>query len=118
MVEVNVAVVCACLVTIKALLSKTFPRWLGPSSGDGRLQTGGEEEPVETIGWAPRRMRRNIIDSDLLADDATELELLGSNREGEFRIKELKAPAGGGHLVLVRIAPPDRAVTRSSSRTR
>jgi len=67
------------------------------------------------ISRAPRRKRRDILDSGLLADDVIESGLLHFKREEEFRVEELKAQAGGGHLVSVGIAPPERAVIRSGS---
>jgi len=115
MVEVNLAVICACLTTIKPLLSRMFPRLLGPSSGDGERHTGGEEERGETIGRAPRRKRRNILDSDLLTDDVKDSGLSDSRGEEEFRMEELEAQAGGRYPVSVGIAPIERAATRPGS---
>lgn len=117
MAEVNLAVICACLITIKPLLSRMFPGLLGSSSADAHRRTRGEEEPRETIGRAPRRLNRwDTLDSGVSADDGKESGLSTDSKGGdEFHMKALKAQTGEHRPAPVEIAPPPRAVTASGS---
>ncbi|KAI3323480.1 hypothetical protein HD806DRAFT_496829 [Xylariaceae sp. AK1471] len=57
MLEVNIAVVCACLTTIKPLLARVFPRLLSSSKE-------GDYRDIETIGRA-RQKPRDPFSSDI-----------------------------------------------------
>jgi hypothetical protein len=51
-VEVNLAIICACLTTIKPLLVKWFPRLLGSNVGTYATEHGSRqtrEEPGRTV---------------------------------------------------------------------
>jgi hypothetical protein len=41
-VEVNIAIVCACFMTMKPLISKIWPRLLDPGSPDAQQESGTE----------------------------------------------------------------------------
>ena len=61
MAEVNMAVLCACLITMKPLISKLFPRMLSSGGEEGYVGEG-----IETIGHA-RQNRRNPLETDVSA---------------------------------------------------
>ena len=71
MVEVHVAVICACLVTIKPLLIRLFPRAFSPPTQTDDGDRTGENE-IETIGRARQRRRRDPLDSDMLTTTGKE----------------------------------------------
>ncbi len=61
-VEVNVAIVCACLMTVKPLVSKLWPQLLEPStSGEGHTNSTKEEHsdtsPSGSLGRGSRPPR-------------------------------------------------------------
>ena len=57
-VEVNVAIVCACLMTLKPLVSKLWPQLLDPSSsGEGQTDSKEEHSDVSPSGSLGRGAR-------------------------------------------------------------
>jgi hypothetical protein len=55
--EVNISVVCACLMTFKPLVSHFWPRYLG--SSDSLQDSDSDGRPKPTGLDAPTRNRRN-----------------------------------------------------------
>ena len=82
MLEVNIAVICACLTTIKPLLSRMFPCLFMP-------RDLGPGQRVVTIGRA-RQGPRNPLDSDTTADTCGSSEQSGKAVEN-VRMADLEA---------------------------
>jgi hypothetical protein len=66
-VEVNVAIVCACSLTLKPLIDKLWPRLLDPPSGDAGADMesadGSSANDGSPHGSLARRFKRSGLDS-------------------------------------------------------
>ena len=62
MLEVNVAVICACLTTIKPAIARLFPGWLSPNIRSDDLENG----PARQAHQEPR----SPFDSDATTSTA------------------------------------------------
>lgn len=94
MVEVNVAVTCACLTTIKPLIGRLFPSMLSPPPSPGADGVDG----VETIGRAGRQRRRDPLESDLTTTTIMTVITTSEHGPGQSSttVAELKTAERGG----------------------
>ncbi|KAK0703682.1 hypothetical protein B0T26DRAFT_864637 [Lasiosphaeria miniovina] len=64
-IEINTAIICACLVTLKPLISRFFPKLLGsdhPGGDDGRHGNTDVRSPPPTVGGGSNwRLRRTSV---------------------------------------------------------
>jgi hypothetical protein len=115
MLEVNIAVICACLTTIKPLLARMFPRLLSSSKE-------GDYEDIETIGQA-RQKRLDPLSSNITtivsegsrqSDTATEIVGL-ADLEAQKPVNPESASADLETLTADKgLVPPTRSSSASS----
>jgi hypothetical protein len=77
MFEVNMAVVCACLTTIKPVLARFFPRLLSPTPGTDEDESAPWSGAMERVRGKPGRS----LDGDVPVD--VDLAIIGGKEAGQ-----------------------------------
>jgi len=88
-VEINLAVICACLTTLKPLVDRLFPTLLG-SSPAGSAEPG----PIDTIGM--RRVRSKSTQEHSFARSHDGRSTLSEDGAPDLAMQDIEARPGPG----------------------
>lgn len=88
-VEVNIAIVCACLMTMKPLIAKFFPGFLQPSGGYQQHDDGGDHP--RTIGATSFRPRAPSRPTDTYLADQSMDQSSTPGSDLYVKMEDLKA---------------------------